>query len=496
MPGRVLLRLRGLVLPAAGSPLGAALGPAYELTARALGGYLTRGIAARAYARGSLGTRDTAPGHSDLDLAVVTATHAGRARVERRWKHLRAPGLVDMAVYESADLRDAVSASLLTSVRALQPGIPGPRDDAGLRLRPGVPAPLWDWRPLGRGPDLLPPRAVPGPQERRVAAWLELQFVWRVALAACAAPSHPHVPRLGLKLAADPARVWLWLAHGEEPRTRREALARAAELLPEEAENLRAAPATTATGLTALASGMAVLARVSERIAALVGEAAEKEDHRRVRLVGEVDPGAPPLVDWHALAFAPHLEETFAPSVRMGWDPADVATAGRVAADGHHAATRAGPIMVLAGGGWARPVQCAATDPVSFALIAGDDHAAFPELAGWSASDWARRAVAEHAGWLAHKDRGLPPLKTLTRLLAAARAARFAESLAGPEPELPMTAEAVAGTLHGGLGVEALHEARQRRRGAAVRGSCVGALREAIAALPAYSRRTPARAAP
>ena len=494
-----MLRLRRLVLPATGSPLGAALGPAYELTARVLGGYLTRGIAARTYARGSLGIRETAPGHSDLDLAVVTATHDERARVQRRWKRLRVPdvmGLVDMAVYERGELRDALSASLLTSERALQPGVPGPGDDAGLRLRPGVPEPLWDWRPLGHGPNLLPQPPIAGPQERRVAAWLELQFAWRVALAACAAPSTPHVPRLGLKLAADPARVWLWLAHGEKPLTRWDAVMRAAELLPEEAGHLRAAPSNTTMGHAALTGGIALMARMSERIAALLGAAAASGDHRRVRLVGEVESAGLPLVDWHALAFAPQLEETFMPRGREGgWDPDGLAAASRTAAGGHHAATVAGPILVLAGGGWARPVQCAVTDPVSFALIAGDDHAFFPELAGWSASDWARRAVAEHAGWLAHKDRGLAPLKILTRLLAAVRAARFAESLGRPEPELAVTAEAVAGTL-GDLGDEALHEARRRRRGMVVRGSCAGALREAVTALPAYSGRRPAPVAP
>ena len=495
MPARAMFRLRRLVLPAAGSRLGAAITPFYELAARAIGAYLTRALDARAYARGSLGVRDTAPGHSDLDLAVVTATEAGRERVDRRWRRLPVTGLLDMAVYRRDELRDALRASLLTSERALQPGVPGPRDDAGLRSRPGVPSPLWDWRPLGRGPDLLPRRAVPSSHERHVAAWLEVQFAWRVALAACGEPSMPHVPRLGLKLASDPARVWLWLAHGETPRTRAEALARAADLLPEESEALRAASRRTVPGPAALSGVLPVLARLSARIAGVLGNAAESADHRRVRLVGGADPAALPLVDWHALAFAPHLDETFAVSARTGWEPAGVAAAGRAAAGGHHAAMLAGPLLVLARGGWARPAQCAATDPVSFALLAGSDHAAFPELPGWSAAEWARRAVAEHAGWLAHKDRALPPLKALTRLLAAVRAARFAESLAGPEPELAVTPDAVACTLAGGLGEEALHEARARRSGAEPRGSCVGALREAVAALPAYSGRTPAPAA-
>ena len=465
-----VLRLRNALLPATGP--GRVARWVYEAAARALCAYLTRGVRARGYARGSLAIHEVAPGHSDLDLAVVAAGPADRARADRRWKRLRASGLVDMAIYDQGELNAALSASLLTSETALQPGVPGPRDEASLRVRPGVPSPLWDWRALGHGPGLLPRVAEPGPHERDVAAWLELQFIWRVALAAEANPSMPHVVRLGLKLAADPARVWLWLSHGEVPSTRAETLARVAQLLPEEAAELGVA-SRTRSAAGALASGLPLLMRLSERIAALVTERAAGADQRRVRLVGDVE-GEAPLVDWHALAFAPRFEETLADARRHG-----------------------ALLVAGGGGGWARPAQCAATDPVSFALLAGRDQAVFPELPGWSAADWARRAVAEHRAWLVHKDRDLPSLKALTRLLAAARAARFAESLDGPDAELAITSEAIAERIgNGSLGAEAVHEARERAAGAEPEESCVDALRRTVRALPAYSGRAPALAGP
>src|SRR5205807_4452577 len=79
------------------------------------------------------------------------------------------------------------------------------------------------------------------------------------------------------------------------------------------------------------------------------------------------------------------------------------------------------------------------SDPVSAALSRSRDGAAFPGLRGWSASDGARRAVAEHRPWV-HSDRA-----DVARLLTAARAGLFLESL-DYEPVLPLT-PAAAGEL-------------------------------------------------
>jgi hypothetical protein len=68
-----------------------------------------------------------------------------------------------------------------------------------------------------------------------------------------------------------------------------------------------------------------------------------------------------------------------------------------------------------------RTVQTTLTDPVSVALLSGEDVARFPDVPGFSARDLARRALAEHAA-------GADPS-------AAARARAFAASL-DAEPEL------------------------------------------------------------
>jgi hypothetical protein len=109
-----------------------------------------------------------------------------------------------------------------------------------------------------------------------------------------------------------------------------------------------------------------------------------------------------------------------------------------------------------------RAVQCASTDPVSFALAEGCGDTAFPELAGWSAADWAGRAVAEHRFWLdgmtpayanGYEWIDAPPapdvngVVTRNRLLAAARAALFQESLEDGDPTLLLSADAVADRL-------------------------------------------------
>ena len=73
-----------------------------------------------------------------------------------------------------------------------------------------------------------------------MAAWLEIQRWWREAFPLCVRPEHPLAADICVKLVAEPARVWLWLEHGERVDDRHTALVRAAELLPEEAPGLHA----------------------------------------------------------------------------------------------------------------------------------------------------------------------------------------------------------------------------------------------------------------
>jgi hypothetical protein len=105
------------------------------------------------------------------------------------------------------------------------------------------------------------------------------------------------------------------------------------------------------------------------------------------------------------------------------------------------------PVADLAGGwGRLRAVQCAPTDPVSCALLHGRDEARFWDLAGWSARDWARRAVAEQRAALDSIPAGLHP-PPLARPIAAARAGLFLASVEDGEPRLALTSAAAMRAL-------------------------------------------------
>jgi hypothetical protein len=141
-----------------------------------------------------------------------------------------------------------------------------------------------------------------------------------------------------------------------------------------------------------------------------------------------------------------------------------------------------------------RAVQCPLTDPVSFALLRGEDSAAFPNVPGWSAQDSARRAVAEHLGWLRTRRGGSEPMaKRLGRLFAAARAAHFLESFRDGAPELAVTAAATADrtgrapNVSGSLAEEALGMLRLSRAGGdSPPAALVAAFEAAVRRLPAY----------
>ncbi len=132
-----------------------------------------------------------------------------------------------------------------------------------------------------------------------------------------------------------------------------------------------------------------------------------------------------------------------------------------------------------------RGVSCPPTDPVTFALLSGDRVARFPELPGWAAGDWARRACAEHAA-LREKRGRVREGKALGRALAAARAALFLESIEAGSPRLALTStatlRALAGDVPEGL-LEEVAEAYSRFAAERVepRDGLAKALTEAVA---------------
>ena len=230
MRNRIVPAAQRLALRTTGTPLARIWTPAYLLVRRLALLCLSGGRRGTAqYARASMGGEDFLPGLSDIDVVVVLAPDpagAGiaRERAERRWERVR-PLLgrfVDRPrIYEQPDLDGIVDRSALTyglddgSAAYFGPVFAEHR--VRMLQRPGLDGGTADWRLL-RGPDRRPAQQAIDPQERRIGAWLELVQWWQWAFGACAEPASPHAAHLCLKLVAEPARIWLALAHDERPR--------------------------------------------------------------------------------------------------------------------------------------------------------------------------------------------------------------------------------------------------------------------------------------
>jgi hypothetical protein len=140
-------------------------------------------------------------------------------------------------------------------------------------------------------------------------------------------------------------------------------------------------------------------------------------------------------------------------------------------------------------------VHCELTDPVSFALLRGERFASYPNVAGWSVTDTAARAVAEHKAWLSERDPAGDAGREVSMLITAARAALLHESLREGHPRLALT---VAGTLRqlrlrqpgSSVVVDAVEEAypQWRTAGVAPGERIVDALRSLVTQLGPYRR--------
>ena len=328
-----------------------------------------------------------------------------------------------------------------------------------------------------------------------------------------------------MKLIAEPARIWLWLAHGERTAGRADTLTRALEQLPEEERGVRCAldllGALPQSRVPPLGEVLPVLLRLSSRIARLITSELAAEGTTPVRLAGAdpaelilphgewrttptlaggSEPEVLPLCDWRTLACPLPVDECIAPLTDDPGNPSVLAEATIAQDYGPYPALRADELMLLPA---SRPrtslraVKSVATDPVSFALLGDRLEAAFPNVAGWSARDTAARAVAEYRAWLASAPRrGIADSEgaELAMLLSAARGAIFAESLeSGGIPELPVTVTetvrqlAMRSTAARTVAEQGLDSYRQfavhRTPPAA---GALAAVRELVSQLPAY----------
>jgi hypothetical protein len=490
---RIVLAGQRLILRTARTPLGRVWAMFQMGLARLVRSYVARGAETKPawYLRGSVDTGDFLPGLSDLDTALVFGDPGARQACERatgRWQllshRLPAIGLLldGPMVYPEADLRDLAGQTALTfGLDATAGRGTGGSAYFGRRAsfdwlrkleRPGLYGSTEDWR-LVDGPDRRAPEPDRDPQAQLIAGWLELLYFWRWAFPACIDPG-PRSARLCVTLAAEPARIWLWLGHGERAGDQGQALRLAMARLPEEEEALgralalrRALPHSPAPPL---ADALPLLVRMSARIAALISSRLEGAAVTEVRLHGtDLDQlvlpmgvearGRPlPLADWRALACPLLPDESFLPLPGDPGDPGALAAAAVAHPSGPYPAVRAEGLMVMPAGAWwrtrLRAIQCEATDPVSFALVDGRLSASFPRVAGWSAEHAARRAIAEHRAYLrgepgpwAVRDSAHGHGGSLAMLLSAARAGLFAASLLEGEPGLSLTVAETARLL-------------------------------------------------
>jgi hypothetical protein len=292
-----------------------------------------------------------------------------------------------------------------------------------------------------------------------------------------------------VKLIAEPMRLRLWLERGERVATRKAALERAHFEFPDEREAIEMALSVLKrlhrSPRAPIAESIALQLRQSGELAKHLSDAADRAGCVDVRLRGGDDLIAAeetraiqeslrskfgtcdlvPLADWRARTIPfTHVQSLLV--IRPGGIDAEI-LAQLAKLDGRDSVPGIfhSPLMILptmnAERGMLRSAQCETTDPVSFALAKGNVVARFPELAGWSASDSARRAVAEHGAWLLADNWISPPhgwvgvkcrssdvrARTLGSLFSAARAALFLESIVEGAPELALTWAAVAESL-------------------------------------------------
>ena len=494
------LLVQRLILRSARSPVRHLWRLLYRAVGLAGAAYLVRGEpGAAVYARGGMDGGDFLPGLSDVDLVVVAAQDAGRPgaaqeRVRRRWERLSgaAPWISRVLdhprIHEQDEIDSFAGASILTY--GLDTDVPPDNVFMGARAnydtqralqRPEMYGGSHGWRRV-RGPGRLPALPEPDVATRRTAAWLEVTYLWRMAVGACLGPDTPRSADVCLKLAADSARCWLWIAHSRRVGDRREALEATLELMPEEERGLRRALTLQRDLTTAPAAPwedlLPLALSITARVAGLLEEACGT-DGRSVRLAGGPgDPGLLPLVDWRVLADPMAAEEQLVVLHGSPGEPEVLRSAARAHPGNPFPALFERGLMVLPSPGlvttWRSTVQCPVSDPVSFALAAGRDVAQFSGATGWCAEDMARRAVTEHRAWLAAPAgswRGSPDEPggpTIEKLLTAARAALFLSSLERGEPELCLTVAEIARRLD-------------------VSAAAPAALRKAVEALPAYA---------
>ena len=188
---------------------------------------------------------------------------------------------------------------------------------------------------------------------------------------------------------AEPARIWLLLTHGEEYPQRAKALERALECLPEEEQVLRLALDLHRSAIELppmqLDEIIPGLARLSDRIASIIGDAALANGATEALLDGDPgelmptwaharppQPGAIALCDWRGIVASPDGDEWFVETGESATEPDAVTRAADRQDEGAYFVLRTGSLMVLPGRTWERTrrrgLMSPVSEPVVFAL--------------------------------------------------------------------------------------------------------------------------------
>jgi hypothetical protein len=459
------------VLRSAQTPLRAVWVLGYRVVARLGAAFFARGIPdASVYLRAGAAGDDLLPGMSDVDLALIAPCGVEPAR--RRWDSLllRFPWLdrlIDRPyMFDTGELATVSSGCALSfgldTGESMYFGERPSVDWIRTLEAPGLHGEAESWRLL-RGPDRRPPAAPRDEQDERLAAWLEVVLWWRWAFMFCDQPRTPRAADVCVKLIAEPARAWLWLAHRERADGRADALRRLARRLPDEEPAARFAldlqRRLTRAPEAPFAEALPVLLRLTRRIDELVAVQIAHAGCDEVRLAGAGSGAkAMPLADWPAVAAPARFAETLAVQAGSPSDPAALTGALHGLREDAYCALRDADLVVVPGRplprSRLRAVKSRTTDPVSFALLDASPVARFPCVRGWSAPDLAARAVNEHGAWL--HSRRMPPrpwsppppaCHPLGMLLSAGRAALFAQSIRAGDPELVVGAAEVGRRL-------------------------------------------------
>lgn len=464
------IAIGALMLKTSGTPLLKVWSSIHDLVVSGVCRYLARRApGCSVYARGSYATGEHIPGLSDVDLIAAVPTGVEPEGVRKSFRRLcrlvpLLRRLVSLAVYRQEDLDRLQRATILTygvdlptdtppRERAIYLVSPWLDDEAGIRARPGLDGPRAGWKLLHGGADPAPLRPT---NEEPIAAWLELQRVWHSLFGISLNQNGRMTPYVCAKAVAESTRIWLRVKHARSIERRADALEALVQEMPEEMTALQALrllrdPSATG-GAPRIDEALAFVTRFSERIAEHLRAEVFSAGTTQVELVSEKAPSGAglPLCDWRALVVPFKLDETFSPQRPSRDLTSDIAASSRAFVPGHYRTLQIRELLVTPASRWVdtllRSIHFSASDPVTWALTRGDAVASFPNVAGWSAIDWATRAVAEHASWLStwtdRRSETCTP-RILERTMTGLRAGLFHQSVVAGRPLLPVSLRAV-----------------------------------------------------